>query len=395
MRGVRRREPDPTERLRRLLALPADETATEPLLEAVSDVSLDVARQALRRLVPLAGPAEIARLRQRILDLDVGIVADVAAALRELRDERATAAVVSHLGSGSWSERHKAVLALRELQDVAARRPLVRALADPAPPVRRVALEALLRLPGDAETVGVCARRLSDSDPLVRAAAVAAIAALDPDAAATLEPTVRDPHPSVRAALAAEARVLASDSVGALLRDDDGAVRVAALEALTRDPRREQTPLLLEALDAPSWHVRRAAVDVLGASGGDDAVAPRLVRALVDPHPLVRGRGLLALERLLGDRLDELLAASLTHGEPRLRRALVELLGRRRCIAPLLELAHDQDTGVRIALVHALEHAPEVEAKHAVERLASDPDVAVRHAATMALGGEAAPTRSP
>jgi HEAT repeat protein len=390
MRALHQKAPDPSERLRQLLALPADASARAPLLEAVGDVSLDVARQALRRLVPLAGPAEIARLRERMLGLDVGIVADVAAALRALGDDDAVGVAVAGLAAASWFDRQKAALALRELQAPTARAALVDALADLAPPVRRVALEALLRLPSEPETVRVCAERLADADPSVRATAVAAVAALDPLAAATLRTVVGDQHPSVRRAAAA-ASVLDADSVRVLLADRDAEVRVAALEALARNPRPELTPALLEALADESWHVRRAAADALGASE-DSGVAPQLLHALIDPQPLVRGRARIALERLLGDELDRLLAAALEDADAPLRRALVELLGRRGYVRPLLELVSDNDVGVRIALVHALEHASASEARMALERLAGDRDMAVRHAAAMALAeGDAAP----
>jgi HEAT repeat protein len=394
MRALHQKAPDPSERLRRLLALPADASAREPLLEAVGDVSLDVARQALRRLVPLAGPAEIARLRERMLGLDVGIVADVAASLRELGDDGAVGVAVAGLAAASWFDRQKAALALRELRAPAARAALEDALADLAPPVRRVALEALLRLPSEPETVRVCAERLADADPSVRATAVAAVAGLDPRAAATLRTVVTDQHPSVRRAAAAAARVLDADSVRVLLADRDTEVRVAALEALARNPRPELTPALLEALADESWHVRRAAADALGASE-DSGVAPKLRHALVDPQPLVRGRARIALERLLGDELDRLLAAVVEDADAPLRRALVELLGRRGYVRPLLELVSDDDVGVRIALVHALEHASASEARMALERLAGDRDMAVRHAAAMALaeGDASTPTR--
>jgi HEAT repeat protein len=228
----------------------------------------------------------------------------------------------------------------------------------------------------------------------VRAAAVAAVARLDPQAGAILRTVLADAHPSVRRTAAAAAEVLAADSVQALLGDPDAEVRVAGLEALARRPRPELTPMLLPMLSNRSWHVRRAAADAIGASGRAEAVRP-LVRALVDSHPVVRGRALIALERLLGGELDRLLSAALEDAAPSLRRTIVEILGRHGRVEPLLRLADDEDAGVRIALVHALEHASSLQARAAIERLADDPDIAVRNAVAMVGGrGEAGREKS-
>jgi len=381
----RRRQPDASERLRRLLALPDDESAREALLAATEDVSLDVARQALRRLIPLAGPAEIARLRELMLTLDVGIVADVAAALRELGDNHATEIAVAGLSAASPGDRQKAALALRELCDPAAHGALIRALHDPASSVRRVTLAALGRLPSNVETVRACSMLLADDDPAVRAAAVRAVAHFDAlTAAASLRAAVTDSHMTVRRAAAEAAPVLELDSLQALLGDDNAAVRVAALEALSRQPRPELIPTVRQALRDPIWHVRRAAADALAGSG-DPRVASSLIQALLDPQPLVRARSRIALERLLGSNLESTLEDALCSVGAPLRRALVEILAGRGYIHPLLGLVSDEDANVRIALVHALDGVSTPQAQAALERLAGDADVGVRHAASTVL----------
>jgi HEAT repeat protein len=113
----RRHRLDPSERLRRVLSLPAEHASCAPLLAAVADVSLDVARAALRRLAPLAGRAEIDALRSEMLELDIGIIRDVAAALRELGDAGASRLAVAALEDESGFKRQKAAVALRELRD--------------------------------------------------------------------------------------------------------------------------------------------------------------------------------------------------------------------------------------------------------------------------------------
>lgn len=368
-----------------LLALPENVSSRRPLLAAVGDVSLDVARAALRRLLRLAGPVEIAELRRRMLLVDIGLVGDVAAVLRKLNDPLATATATTALRYESPFVRHKAAVALRELGDPRARAALLRALDDSETPVRRVALEALTRLPDDAATVAACRLRLADRDASVRSAAVAAVARLDPEAAATLWPLASDRDGRVRAELGAVAGVLSAEALRMLLGDPEADVRARTLNGLVVHPRPELTPTVIATLADADWHVRRAACD---AAAGDERASGALVRALVDPHPSVRGRALVALERLIGDALDQILEQQLSSSAAPLRRALVEILGRRGHTASLLRLVSDPSVDVRLALVHALAADDSDAARAALDYLRADDDLAVRHAVTTLLGAD-------
>jgi HEAT repeat protein len=381
---IRRHRPDPSERLHALLALPENESSCPALLDGVSDVSLDIARAALRRLHSLAGPAEITELRQRMLDVDIGVVGDVAATLRALNDPLAAAVATAALNDESPFLRHKAAIALRELHDPTTRLALLRALDDPETPVRRVALEALREVPPDAETIAASRRRLGDLDASVRAAALHTVACLDSDAAEMLRAVVRDREPRVRAELGAVAGALATDTLRVLLGDADPEVRASALRGLVALPRAELAPTVIAALADVNWHVRRAACDAVAASGGDGA-RQVLVRALIDPHPSVRGRALVALERLAGDQLHQLLAYYLDAAATPLRRALLEILGRRGQTEPLLRFVSDPSSDVRLAVVRGLSADCSAAARAALEFLCDDDDVAVRHAATTVL----------
>lgn len=375
---------DPAARLRAVLALPRDPSSVPALLAALEDVSLDVARAALRRLVPLAGPAEIAALRKRLLDLDIGLVGDVAVALRELGDAGASRAAAAALGARSSSRRQKAALALRELRDPASRGVLVTALGDDAAPVRRLAVEALGRLPAEPETLAACRRVLADQDASVRAAAVRVLAATGPAGQDPLGRLAADPVGSVRAALASVACALDAETAERLLADADADVRVAALAALARCPDAVPVHALLERLRDESWHVRRAACDAVAAAGGREA-EEALVAGLVDSRLAVRGRALVALERLCGERLDGVLESALPDASDVLRRALVEILGRRRQTAAVLRYVGDPSPDVRIAVAHALAASRASGARAALRYLREDDVVAVRNAAAVAL----------
>jgi HEAT repeat protein len=382
----RRHRLNPSERLRRIRVLPSEHSSCAPLLAAVADVSLDVARAALRRLTPLAGPAEIDALRSQMLELDIGIVGDVAAALRELGDATASRVAVAALQDQSGFKRQKAAIALRELHDPTTRGPLETALHDCEAAVRRAAVEALGQLAPNRETTEALKRMLHDRDPTVRVAAVTALARLDKSAAVSLQPAVVDSHASVRRAAAASAS-LDRESVRVLIGDPEADVRAEALWALEANPRTELVEVVAASLGDDSWHVRRAGCHAMGASGLAVAKEP-LLHALVDPHPMVRAAALGALESLLGEGLVEGLAAELCRPDERLRCALVEALAGRGDSAEraMLSLVSDPASAVRLAVVRVLARSQGPAAQQAVARLAGDPDPAVRHAATILPG---------
>lgn len=184
--------------------------------------------------------------------------------------------------------------------------------------------------------------------------------------------------------LAATAADLDADSVRVLLADRDPNVRAKALEALTARPREELAPALIAALADMDWHVRRAACDAVAVGGGNGASAA-LVRTLVDPHPSVRGRALVALDRRVGDDLDPILEYYLDAAAAPLRRALIEILGRRGRTQALLRFVYDPSVDVRLAVVRALAADRSAAAREALHNMRDDDDVAVRHAAETLL----------
>lgn len=355
------------------------------LLAAVEDVSPDVGRVALRRLVPLSGPAERDALRGLLLDLDIGIVGDVAAALRELHDQKASVVAAEGLRSSSTARRQKAALALRELHDSSSTPTLLCALADAHVPVRRLAVEGLAELPSTREIVSACRKTLTDRDDSVRAAAVRAVARKDSAAAATLRSVAGDRAVSVRDALGSVSCALTRETVERLLEDQAEKVRVTALLTLVECPQHVQLSALLACLADESWHVRRAACDAVAAAGGPDAERA-LIAELVDDRLEVRGRALVALERACGGKLEEVLERTLPEADSRLRLAVLDILGRRGRGAVALRYLADSSSEVRIVAVHALAASDSVEAEKALRQLyTDDSDPVVRHAAAVAL----------
>jgi HEAT repeat protein len=380
------RERSPTDRLQAVLALPEDPSSCQKLLEAARDPSLDVARQALRRLERIGSDAEAAVLRNRLFEVDIGIVPDYAATLHRLRDEASVEVALRRLGDDDMSVRAAACLVLREFAAPRARVPLTAALSDEMAAVRRVALEALARLGVDGQTASAAQALLHDSDPAVRRAAVAALAVIAPEPARVLTGIPADDDSSVRRALAAVSPALDDPTAALLLCDVEPEVRAETLGRLEQAPRASLLPLVRTTVDDPAWRVRRAAIRALRAAG-DTVPAALLVSRLVDESSLVRAESRRTLVELFGRRLPEVVAAELAAGPASLRRTLVYVLGEScgaDALAPIAEREHDPDPQVRIAVARTLAAIPSEQAREVVERLRSDPDASVRHAAALA-----------
>lgn len=349
-----------SERLLRLRALPADRSALAELLDASGDVSVEVAREALRRLARLGGPDEAQVLRRRIWRADPSLVGELAACIAKLGDRGAIEEALTVLRgdrgeSLTYGQRVAAVRLLAAFGDPASVPALRDALSDPIAPVRRAALVALRGFPADTDTdtdtdtdsqraVSEC---LSDPDPQVRAAAVACVAALCPDAPDRLAGVARDESASVRLALARVASRLAQTPTGLLLSDSEISVREVAAEhagpraiaPLARAMRLDHSPA-----------VRLAAARRLGELRAASATA-ELIDALADRDSLVKVTALRSLE-LIHDRepLADLLFDAACERSREDRGALVYALGRLGAAERLQALAQDRDPQVRQAL---------------------------------------------
>ncbi|MGW1926927.1 HEAT repeat domain-containing protein, partial [Streptomyces massasporeus] len=195
--------------------------------------------------------------------------------------------------------RAAASAALRELVEVLPAEPelgagLREALAVPDAAVRSAALEVLraLRL-GDA---GLYGGALADATVEVRVQAVRALVSVD--AVAELTVAGADPAREVRVAVArglAAVRNPAPEPLGPLLDDPDPLVRGAALAALagTGCPA-DHAARAEAALGDPAWQVRSGAATALRAAPAGPAV-PALAKALADVNADVRKAAVLSL----------------------------------------------------------------------------------------------------
>ncbi|MFJ9643927.1 fumarate reductase/succinate dehydrogenase flavoprotein subunit [Streptomyces sp. NPDC101206] len=259
-----------------------------------------VASARLLALLALAeeGPS-LAVLEPYLADPDPAVRTAAVAVLTETAPAGAGPVLAARLADPASAVRAAAAASLRELVEVLEPAPelgaalrAVLAVADPV--VRAAALEALraLRL---GET-GLYAGLLADPDQDVRIHAVRALVSVD--AVAELARAAQDGAREVRVAVAkglAAVRVPRPESLGPLLADPDPLVRGAALAALaTTGCPAPYAAAAVAALADPAWQVRAGAA--AGLRTADPAVAvPALAAALGDPDADVRKAAVLSL----------------------------------------------------------------------------------------------------
>ncbi|WP_199841721.1 fumarate reductase/succinate dehydrogenase flavoprotein subunit [Streptomyces sp. CB01635] len=234
-----------------------------------------------------------------LADSDPAVRAAAVNVLAETVPAGAGPALAARLRDAAPQVREAAAGALRELVEVLPGEPelgtgLRAALDVTDPAVRGAALDVLreLRL-GDAS---VYATALSDTDIDVRIHAVRALVSVD--ATGQLSAATADLARQVRVAVArglAAVRDPAPAPLDPLLDDTDPLVRAAALTALAATgcppPYAERA---VAALDDPAWQVRAGAATALRTSLPSTAV-PALAKASADPNADVRKAAVLSL----------------------------------------------------------------------------------------------------
>jgi HEAT repeat protein len=191
-------------------------------------------------------------------------------------------------------------------------------------PAERRRVVVLAGHQGDVDTAR---RALRDDDAAVRAAALGAlerIGGLDDRALATaltdVDPTVR------RRAAELAARRPDVSLLDALTDGDDRVVEMAAFACGEREQARPEVVARLSALadDHPDALVREAAVAALGAIGAD-AGLPAILHAATHDKPAVRRRAVIALAPFDGPEVDTALAQALEDRDWQVRQVAEDL----------------------------------------------------------------------
>ncbi|ORW26061.1 oxidoreductase [Mycobacterium palustre] len=242
----------------------------------------------------------IADLHPYLADADPGVRRTAVATLTEHIPDGYARALYAALDDADASVRRAAAEGVRELVEVLPDPGAVRAHLGSRDTVVRAAAVYLLA----ARRAGEAAEyldALADSDHRVRIEAVRALVSVDDVDGVVI--ATRDENREVRIAATAGLATLGGggDAVRALLADPDPLVRAAALAALGQlGCRDEDLAAVDRALGAPAWQVREGAARALAGAAADVAV-PRLAEALGDAHLDVRKAAVLSLTRSAGD----------------------------------------------------------------------------------------------
>lgn len=173
--------------------------------------------------------------------------------------------------------------------------------------------------------------------------------------------------------------------------DPDSQVAQAAMAALARMPGTDVDKMVLRQLRAGTGQNRQILI-TLAARRGDAAALPAIVTSAADPNPAVRGAALQALGALGGDReasdLVSLLQRDANPGDRSdIEAALVTLAGRlgNGCAQTLSPLTRGTEPGLRVIGLHALAAAGGPDALAGVYGATRDPDPAVQDEAVRTL----------
>jgi len=311
-------------------------------------------------------------------------------------------------------QRARAALAMGRIQSKGYVDALVHAIGDDDTAVRLAALFALgqMGLSQNADeiptpAVDACLSALDDDDPAIVAGAAQALGKLATERVpAALVPLLKHTAPQVRVEAAlglfrcrfaplwrgevTDPRPLPEDAVRALidaLRDEDAAVRRAAVYAHSRYGQPEAADALSEYVEDDDEWVRLFAVRAIGRSGRP-AVAGRLVPALRDPSERVRAETVAALASL--EALARLPPSLAVDPSFHVRAAVAAALGNESdpgTLETLNALEADTSTTVRAAAIGALVERLGHDAGERLDGWLAEPDWRIRAAAAGAAGG--------
>ena len=325
-------------------------TSAGPYVEALTGPSAAQRQHAADRL-PRCGPEAAPLLEQKLKTASPSAFPELAEKLAAVAPAESVAIFVRLMDEKQPTRRAAMRTALGRVATTRAGAPAFRqALSDPA--TSEVALLDLLRAAGTqakdlAPESTAALARLSAGQPdfrkrYLRVGPLAELASSDPQAKTWLEQAlIADPDSRVRAAAARtvrDARAFQAPLVRALA-DADPRVRIEAAHILAGAPDGPATPALLTRLRSDHWPMVRAlSLTALGSAARSAETDTRVADALEDPSWLVRRAALGALGArsarthadLIIERLDD------TDERPEVRSAAARALGA-LCHTPALD----------------------------------------------------------
>ncbi|MBM4049097.1 MAG: HEAT repeat domain-containing protein, partial [Planctomycetes bacterium] len=220
-----------------------DKSAVPALCDALKDADKDVRREAAKALGTLRDAQAVPALMAALRDSDRNVRFHTASALGEIKDGKAAAALLQALRDPEWCVRDQAAWALREIRSPESIGPLVAALKEKDADVAHVLW--LLQQIGGQEAVGHLAPLLRGRDVETRLRAVRALTELQsPATVEPLIAALKDSAPEVRrAAVDALLKVGGERAEKPLAelrsREQDAAIRDTVDKALSRLTRQD------------------------------------------------------------------------------------------------------------------------------------------------------------
>ncbi|RDI56029.1 fumarate reductase/succinate dehydrogenase flavoprotein subunit [Nocardia mexicana] len=256
----------------------------------------DAAAPRIAALLALDGPTT-GELASYLDDREPRVRATALSVLTEETPDGFADRLIGALGDADPSVRAAAVSGLRELVEILPAAHGLAAFADSPDPLVRAAVVDLLRATRSGEP-DLFGKAVVDTDHRVRIEGVRALVSLDDWRALTT--AAHDENREVRVAAAHGLATIGrggTETVRALTSDRDPLVRAAALAALATLGDAGDTATLTAALGDSAWQVRVGAARGWAALGPADA----LRAALADTHPDVRKATVLTLGTWPGD----------------------------------------------------------------------------------------------
>jgi serine/threonine-protein kinase len=215
--------------------------------------------------------------------------------------------------------------------------------------------------------------RLNGKDPVARLHIINILSRFPkPEVQRALQQQLKDTNKLVRAAtLGALAKMdgpIEIEAVCALLRDPEIDVQNKAIDVVIRANDPETIKYLIPVLKDENEYARRAAVEVLNEIGNAKSVKS-LLEAVADDDWWVRSRAADALGKIGGPRVVEAVLQLVGDQDEDIRRSAIEILNQTkddRAVGHLIEATKDKDWWVSERAVDAL---AEIGSKRAVPRL--------------------------
>ena len=286
---VRQLRDQNSSRRKLLLPLITHAESAPDVARCLEDEDPEVRSAACDALARIGNTAVVGSLFQRLGDANPAVVQSAVGAIQSLGSAETEALALAASGSPSASVRRwalrilgyfgspralevclagmkdedfrvrdSAIAGLPFIDDPRAREALFETAKDVVPRARAAAMRALGACPSDVRAQAVLMRGLTDPDPWVRYYACQSLGRLEAEPAA--------------------------ESIGRLITDEAGQVRVAAVEALAYLKSQSAQRRLIAAAQADDADVQRAALIGLGLRRSPAAI-PILLSAMASPRP--------------------------------------------------------------------------------------------------------------